>query len=126
MARDITCEYARDEITHMYSDRVECRINRLYGDCLEAEGVIIPNGGYGVCMSGIPLKVGDLVICGKITGDCRPCCKRVIKIDGDGVIVGTAYKDESRDVVFKAAEIYSVVLGIYDCKTGAPIWSRPL
>lgn len=67
-------------------------------------------GGFAIVDANATVKVGDLVHCTRVAGTLNSYIKQVKEINGDSVIVGTAYLDESRDFTFEAAEIYGVVL----------------
>ncbi len=85
------------------------------GDCLEGEGLYIPDGGYAIIDSNAEIRVGDFVHCSRITGPVFTYVKQVKEIKGNSVIVGTCYLDKSKDFAFEAAEILGVVKEIY-CK----------
>ena len=85
----------------------------IYGNCLEKLGVENAGGGYAIIDHNATVRVGDIVHCGKVTGQIGGYIKQVKEINGDSVIVGTAYFDESKDFQFEAAEIYGVVLETY-------------
>lgn len=85
------------------------------GDCQEALGIVIPNGGIAVIDGTIYPQVGDLVICCKQLGSYQEYMKQVVSI-GKEIVVGTNYKDKKRDIVFKIAEIRGVVRYVMDDK----------
>lgn len=87
--------------------------DRVYGDCLEDIGIIIPNGGIAVVDRTIFPRVGDLVICCQKVGVLNEYLKQVFSFDKE-IIVGTRYKDKTRDFTFKAAEIRGVVRYVMD------------
>lgn len=90
------------------------RICYIEGDCLEAAGLYIPNGGLAVVRKKTKIKVGDIVQCCKTPGAVGTMVKQVKSIDGDSITVGTAYKDASRDYTFVAGEIFGVVTEVFD------------
>ena len=96
----------------------------VYGDCLEAAGLRIPNCGIAIIHRGARLRVGDLVHCTKISGALSSYIKQVKEIRGDSVIVGTAYTDPSRDFTFEAAEILGVVDSVFDKLYGYRVYVR--
>ena len=85
----------------------------IHGNCLEKLGVFNEGGGYAVVDHNTPVRVGDIVHCGRVTGQIGGYMKQVKEINGDSIIVGTAYFDESKDFQFEAAEIYGVVIETY-------------
>ena len=91
----------------------------IHGDCLERAGLHIPHGGYAIIRQGEKINVGDLVHCGRISGETPGMIKQVKSIDGDSIICGSAYTDTSRDFTFEAAEIYGVVTEVF-CK----VWHK--
>ncbi len=100
-------------------------LKHLYGNCLERVGVKIPNRGHAVVDQFTDLRVGDIVICTKISGQIPPMCKQVKAIDGETVVVGTAYLDRTKDYEFEAEEILGVVKEIYAEFAGYQVYSRP-
>jgi hypothetical protein len=88
-------------------------LESIYGDCLERIGVKNRGGGFAVIDRCGKPKVGDLVHCTKCPGTLNSYIKQVKEINGDSIIVGTAYLDESRDFQFEAAEIRGVVIETY-------------
>lgn len=88
-------------------------LREIYGDCLERVGVKNRGGGYAIIDANATVRVGDLVHCSRITGQINTYIKQVKAINGDSVIVGTAYLDESRDFTFEAAEIFGTVIETY-------------
>lgn len=91
------------------------QLRRIAGDCLEKAGLEIPHGGYAIIDCSITPKVGDLVFCNNWNGTVHGFIKQVKAFDGDTVIVGTSYVDESKDYTFEASEIYGVVTEVF-CK----------
>jgi hypothetical protein len=69
-------------------------------------------------------KVGDFVHCNKIAGSISSYIKQVKEINGDSVIVGTAYLDSSKDFTFEAAEILGVVTEVYDAMWKDRVYKR--
>ena len=101
-------------IYHEKDKKRRFRIEYIHGDCLERIGVK-NRGGSGFAIvdrCGKP-KVGDLVHCTKMQGTLNSYIKQVKEINGNSIIVGTAYIDESRDFSFEAAEIRGVVIETY-------------
>lgn len=88
-------------------------LREIYGDCLERVGVKNKGGGFAIIDANATVRVGDLVHCSRVTGQIGGYIKQVKEINGDSVIVGTAYLDESRDFTFEAAEIYGTVIETY-------------
>lgn len=104
-------------MTHIstYKDgKDHCKLESIIGDCLEKAGLHIPHGGFAIIRSGLDIKVGDLVHCGRISGETPGMIKQVKSITNDSIIVGTAYVDSCRDFTFEAAEIYGVVTEVFD------------
>lgn len=97
----------------------------IYGDCLEGVGLIMPNRGKAIIDCSITPRVGDLVHCDKNIDTICGYIKQVKEINGDTIIVGTKYLDESRDYTFKAGFIYGVVTEVFDAATGRQIYKRP-
>lgn len=89
------------------------RLESIHGDCLEKIGVKNKGGGFAVIDRCATPKVGDLVHCKKIAATLNSYIKQVKEINGDSIIVGTAYLDETRDFTFEAAEIIGVVIETY-------------
>lgn len=85
----------------------------IYGNCLEKLGVKNEGGGYAIIDHNATVKIGDIVHCSKISGQIGGYLKQVKEINGDSIIVGTAYFDESKDFQFEAAEIWGVVIETY-------------
>lgn len=100
-------------------------IKPIYGDCLEKLGVRNEGGGYAVIDANATVRVGDLVFCSKVLGQIGGYIKQVKEINGDSVIVGTAYLDESKDFTFVAAEIMGTVLETYGKTWGWREYVRP-
>ena len=86
----------------------------IYGDCLEAAGLKIPNRAIAIIDQGAALRIGDFVHCSRVTGEIGGYIKQIKEINGDSIIVGTAYIDSTKDYTFEAAEIYGVVTEAYD------------
>lgn len=99
-------------------------IRSIYGDCLEKLGIRNIGGGYAIIDANAKVKVGDIVFCSRVLGQIGGYIKQVKEINGDSVIVGTAYLDESRDFTFEAAEIMGTVLETYG-KQGGREYVRP-
>jgi hypothetical protein len=98
----------------------------ICGDCLERVGIRNRcGGGYAIIDHNARVRVGDIVHCSKIVGQINGMLKQVKEIDGDSVIVGSAYLDESKDFQFEAAEIYGVVIETYDKLWGDREYVRP-
>lgn len=85
----------------------------IHGDCLQRIGVNNQGGGYAIIDHNATVRVGDLVHCSEITGQIVGYIKQVKEINGDSVIVGTAYLDPTRDFQFECAEIFGVVVETY-------------
>lgn len=85
----------------------------IYGNCLEKLGVKNEGGGYAIIDHNATVKIGDIVHCSKISGQIGGYLKQVKEINGDSIIVGTAYFDESKDFQFEATEICGVVIETY-------------
>ncbi len=100
-------------------------IHPIHGNCLEKLGVKNNGGGYAIIDHNATVKVGDIVHCGKVTGQIGGYIKQVKEINGDSIIVGTAYLDESKDFQFEAAEIYGVVIETYGKISGFREYVRP-
>ena len=90
------------------------RIEKVYGDCLEAVGLVIPDGGIAIVDTTIFPEIGDLVHCKKVRGALSSYIKQVKSIDGSIITVGTAYLDKSRDFQFIAEEVIGVITECYD------------
>ena len=100
-------------IRHEKNKKKRFCIEHIHGNCLERIGVKNKGGGYAIVDHNATVKVGDLVHCTRIAGTLNSYIKQVKEINGDSIIVGTAYLDESRDFQFEAAEIYGVVIETY-------------
>lgn len=85
----------------------------IVGDCLERAGLVIPHGAYAIVDCSITPKVGDIVFCDNEFGVISGLIKQVKEFRGDTVIVGTAYKDESKDFTFEASTIMGVVTEVF-------------
>lgn len=85
----------------------------IYGNCLEKLGVKNEGGGFAIIDANATVRVGDLVHCSKVLGQIGGYIKQVKEINGDSVIVGTAYFDETKDFTFEAAEIFGTVIETY-------------
>lgn len=94
---------------------------RVFGDCLEDIGIVIPNGGFVVVDRTVFPKVGDLVICSQYAGAVMGEMLKMVFEIGEDVIVGTRYKDKTRDFTFKAGEIRGVARCVMDNK-GNILW----
>ena len=88
-------------------------IRHIYGNCLEKLGIRNECGGYAIVDGNATVKIGDVVHCAKTPGQIGGYIKQVKEINGDSIIVGTAYFDESKDFQFEAGEIYGVVIETY-------------
>lgn len=88
-------------------------LESIYGDCLEKLGIKNKGGGHAIVDRCGKPKVGDIVHCTRVVGTLNSYLKQVKEINGDSIIVGTAYVDETRDFSFEAAEIYGVVIETY-------------
>lgn len=100
-------------------------LREIYGDCLERVGIKNRSGGYAVIDRNARVRVGDIVHCSKMTGQIGGMLKQVKEINGDSVIVGTAYLDENADFQFEAAEIHGVVIETYNKFWGHREYVRP-
>lgn len=100
-------------------------IKDIYGNCLEKLGVRNVGGGYAVIDANATVRIGDLVFCSRVLGEIGGYIKQVKEINGDSVIVGTAYLDESKDFTFEAAEIMGTVLETYGKTSGWREYVRP-
>lgn len=97
----------------------------VHGDCLEKLGVRNVGGGFAVIDCNATPKVGDIVHCLKGAANITSYLKQVKRIEGDSVIVGTAYLDETKDYEFEASEILGVVLETYGKTFGWREYERP-
>lgn len=104
-------------------DRPEERINlsHCHGDCLEGEGIYMPEGGVAVYDRGVYPKVGDIVICNHFLDSFTSYMKKVRSIQNNSLIVETNYIDSSKNFYFFAEEFIGVVLFVTD-KKGNVIW----
>ena len=100
-------------------------LRQIYGDCLEKLGIRNVGGGYAIIDKNAIPKVGDVVHCLKGIGNVQGYLKQVKRIEGDSVIVGTAYLDEKKDYEFEASEILGVVLETYGKTFGWREYERP-
>lgn len=105
-------------------DSERFRMHEIYGDCLEKAGIYMPEGAIATVDSNAEIEVGDLIICSRIVGQARAYIKKVKEIIGDSIIVGTKYRDPSKNFTFEAAEIMGVVKEIYRKDTGKRIYAR--
>ena len=85
----------------------------ICGNCLEKIGIHNIGGGFAIIDRNASVNVGDVVWCTKNAGTLNSYIKQVKEINGDSVIVGTAYFDESKDFQFEAAEILGTVIETY-------------
>ena len=85
-------------------------LEKIYGDCLERVGIENRGGGYAIIDRNATPKVGDIVHCLKHFQNVGGYLKQVKRIEGDSIIVGTAYADTSKDYEFEAGEILGVVI----------------
>lgn len=83
------------------------------GDCLEEVGVP-SRGARAVINCTIKPKVGDLVWCDTPFGTIHGYIKQVKSFDGDEMIVGTRYKDHSKNFSFYCFAFYGVVEMVFD------------
>lgn len=88
-------------------------LRQIHGNCLERLGVMNEGGGYAIIDCNAQPREGDIVHCSEIPGQINGVLKQVKEINGDSIIVGTAYNDKSKDYTFEAAEIYGVVTETY-------------
>ena len=88
-------------------------IEKIHGDCLARLGVKNNPSGYAIVDRWLTPKVGDLVHCLDHFSNIGGYIKQVKRIEGDSIIVGTAYLDETRDYEFEAGEIIGVVVETY-------------
>lgn len=100
-------------------------INLINGNCLEKLGIKNTGGGYAIVDANATVNVGDVVHCSKCLGGLQTYLKQVKEINGDSVIVGTAYYDESKDFQFEAAEIMGTVIETYGKTFGFREYVRP-
>lgn len=86
-------------------------LEKICGDCLERAGVRNRGGGgFAIIDRNATPKVGDIVHCLKHFQNVGGYLKQVKRIEGDSIIVGTAYADTSKDYEFEAGEILGVVI----------------
>ena len=113
-------------MTHIFKPKKEREwvIEHIYGDCLERAGLCIPHKAFAIIHQGGKFKVGDFVHCTKIAGALSSYIKQVKEINGDTVIVGTAYVDSSKDYSFEAGEIFGVVTEVYDAFWHGRVYKR--
>ena len=100
-------------MTHIISKRPKHKrfcLERICGNFLEKLGIHNMGGGYAIIDQNADFKVGDVVHCLKHGQNIGGYLKQVKRIEGDSVIVGTAYYDETKDFEFEAGEILGVVL----------------
>ena len=103
-------------MTHIISKRPKHKrfcLERIYGNCLEKLGIHNMGGGYAIIDSNANVNVGDVVHCFKHGQNIGGYLKQVKRIEGDSIIVGTAYYDEMKDYEFEAGEIVGVVIETY-------------
>lgn len=106
-------------------DSERYRMHGIYGDCLEKAGICMPKGAIALVDRNAEIEVGDLVICSRVVGQILGFIKQVKEINDDSIIVGTAYRDPSKDFSFEAAEIMGVVKEVYRKDTEKRIYVRP-
>lgn len=92
--------------------RHEWQLELIGGDCLEEIG--IPNKGRAVINRTIKPRVGDLVHCNTEFCTINGYIKQVKSFDGEQMIVGTRYRDHSRNFEFYVFEFYGVVEMVFD------------
>ena len=90
----------------------EWQLASISGDCLEEVG--IPNKGRAVINCTIKPRVGDLVHCNTEFCTINGYIKQVKSFDGEQMIVGTRYRDHSRNFEFYVFEFYGVVEMVFD------------
>lgn len=117
-------------MTHMPTKRPEekrFRLEEICGDCLEKVGIRNKGGGgYAIIDKNAVPKIGDIVHCLKHHQNIGGYIKQVKRIEGDTIIVGTAYLDESKDFEFEAGEIVGVVIETYGRYPGYREYVRPM
>ena len=113
-------------MTHIFKPRKgrEWVFAQIYGNCLERAGLHIPNKAFAIIHQGGKFKAGDFVHCTKVAGQIGGYIKQVKEINGDTVIVGTAYTDSTKDFSFEAAEILGVVTEVYDALWHDRVYKR--
>lgn len=87
-------------------------LRSISGICLEEVGV--PSRGQAVINRTIKPKVGDLVHCNNEFCALGGFIKQVQSFDGEQMVVGTRYKDHSKNYSFYCFEFYGVVEMIFD------------
>lgn len=92
---------------------VRFTIRQIYGDCLAGIGIRNKPSGYAIIDRWATAKVGDVVHCLKHHQNIGGYIKQVKRIEGDSIIVGTAYLDESKNYEFEAGELLGVVIETY-------------
>lgn len=100
-------------------------IEHIHGDCLERLGIKNHGGGHAIIDRNATPKVGDIVHCMKPFQNIGGYIKQVKRIEGDSIIVGTAYADPSKDFEFEAGEICGVVIETYGGFPGFREYVRP-
>ena len=103
-------------MTHIISKRPKHKrfcLERIYGNCLEKLGIENMGGGYAIIDKNANVNVGDVVHCLKHGQNIGGYLKQVKRIEGDSIIVGTAYFDETKEYEFEAGEILGVVIETY-------------
>ena len=111
-----------NHMTYSRSQRPEDKryyLTPIYGKDLERIGIRNDGGGFAIVDQNAPIRVGDLVHCGRFPGQIGGYIKQVKAIDGSCVTVGTAYADESKDIAFAAGEIYGLVIETYGKHDGS-------
>lgn len=96
---------------------------QIAGRCLEGIGVVNPR--YAIIDTEITPLVGDLVHCRRYIGTLDSYIKQIYDyvLSTQEFLVGTRYKDSTKDFSFVAEEINGVVLEIYDMR-GRIIYER--
>lgn len=87
-------------------------LRSIAGICLEEVG--IPDRGRAVINCTIKPKVGDLVHCNTKFCTINGYIKQVKQFDGEQMLVGTRYKDPSKNFDFYCFEFYGVVEMVFD------------
>lgn len=90
----------------------EYELCSISGICLEEVG--IPDKGRAVINRTIKPKVGDLVHCNTEFCTINGYIKEVKSFDGEQMVVGTRYKDHSKNFDFYCFEFYGVVEMVFD------------
>ncbi len=88
-------------------------LERICGNCLEKLGIKNWGGGFAIIDKNANVNVGDVVHCLAHGQNVGGYLKQVKRIEGDSIIVGTAYYDKTKDYEFEAGEILGVVIETY-------------